>query len=196
MWRPILLVVIVVSLTACGVSRGAQQNSHVLEVAYALQILDGDGKTQTVREDATLRSGDRFALLVKTSSPLHLYLFNRGRGDSSYRRLFPASGQDPRVGTFSDSPLRLPQDRESWMRLDKRSGNEHLVLIASKMPLEKLENATSIRRDQVEDTLAEIERNQRPRDLERREDGNWTRWKTETQRPGMVLVCRIPLLHR
>jgi hypothetical protein len=194
------LALAAVAMTACGVSRASQKaggkSSGNFEVGYALQIVDGEGKTQTVRDDTRLKSGDRFALLVKSSEPVHLYLFNRGPGDSKYRRLFPGSGQQARVASAWESPLRLPQDRDAWMRLDRRAGNEHLVLIASKTSIERLDGAASIGRDQVEDTLAEIERNQRPRDLERWEDGSWTRLKTDSSQPALVLICRIPLLHR
>ena len=198
------LALAVVATTACSVSRASQKaggkqegsKSGTFEVGYALQIVDGDGKTQTVRDDTRLKSGDRFALLVKSSDPIHLYLFNRGPGDSKYRRLFPVSGQQARVPSAWESPLRLPQDRDAWMRLDRRAGNEHLVLIASKTPIERLDGAATIARDQVEDTLAEIERNQRPRDLQRWEDGSWMRMKTDSTQPGLVMICRIPLLHR
>jgi hypothetical protein len=203
MWKTILTITMAGGMAACSLAEAAQNgrekraghDSEVLEVAYALQVIDEDGRTRTVREDTRLHSGDRFAVLVKNSSPMHVYLLNRGPGDGNYIRLYPRGAHNPEAASAWDTPLRLPEGRESWMKLDKRPGNENLVLIASKTPIERLETGNKIRRDQVEDTLAEIERNQKPRDLQRWDEGEWTRLKMETQ-PGLAVVCRIPLLHR
>src|SRR5436190_380361 len=106
-------------LSAVFAQQSSDRKHETLDLSYALQLLDADGRTQTVKEDTSLRSGEALALLVKTTSPMYLYVFNRGRGEQEYRRLFPAAGQVSKVGAAWESPIRLPQDKEAWLRLDK-----------------------------------------------------------------------------
>lgn len=107
-----------------------------LPLSVSLQLLAATG--QALPEGVPLRSGDAFALQVRTTRPAWIYIFGI---DSSRRlqRYFPSQG-----GGRQSAPLqlmRLPQDASSVLVLDRIKGVEQFIAIASMHPeagLEKL----------------------------------------------------------
>lgn len=123
------------SVSATTTSRTAQPVASFIEV----RVFQRDGvEERTVQPGAVMQSGDRFYLSVRAGEPVYLYLMYVGP-DGRAHVLYPPEGE----GDFrleAGREIRFPPD--SAMELDDVTGTEHLYVIASRDPIETLNDDT------------------------------------------------------
>ncbi len=168
--------------------------SGELELDYAI-LLDDDGAERRIDEKRRLRDNDRFRVQLKPGFAAHVYLLNRGTVQPHYTFLYP----NPKISR--ENPLEagravtLPGGSE-WFTLDKASGVENLVLIASPVALVEFNTPErTIPRDECEARLALVERDYRPKSSRRFEDRDWVKLFA-ARGAKTAFVLRLPLDHR
>jgi hypothetical protein len=179
-----------------GSSLPPPEKNNEKQIDYAIELED-NGQPHRVREDRTFHSGERFRFLIRPAFECHLYLINRGPRTSQYDVLFPSPRIEIRNPIASGTTVTIPgKDDERWLHIDDRPGNESLVLIAATAPLEDFALASGkIPRDDVDDSLAAVERKYRPASSRRFEDGGWVKLFAASSSEPLAIVLRIPLLH-
>lgn len=161
---------------------------------YAIE-LQRPGAPQLVKEDHSFRSGDGFRVRLKPGFSAYVYVLNRGNRENRYKLLFPSSMVRARNPIASGAEAVIPDDPQKWMRMDQVAGEENFILVASMVPLPDMEDPQRLGVDQVDQTLAGIEREYRPQSSRRFEDGDWVKVLAADGGKDIALVLRIPLRH-
>jgi hypothetical protein len=174
----------------------ALDKSDEAEIAYAIEMGNGAGRPMQVSETRELHTGDRFRFRFQPRFEAYVYLFDRGPGQESYRKLFP----DPQILVNNPiavgKPVVVPDSPTGWLRMDEHDGDENLVLIASTAPLWEIEESPVVAdRDDFEARLARVERHYRPSSFRRFEDGGWVKLFGAREKRDLAIVLRLPLLH-
>jgi hypothetical protein len=103
------------------------------EINLTLRVVSvSNGIRRPVAPGDTLRTGDRLEMLVDVDSPSYVYI-TQVFPDGTAAVLFPESG-DFKVP--ADTATRVPPEGK-WFELDKVTGDEHVVVIASGKPLDE-----------------------------------------------------------
>ncbi len=159
------------------------------EISYLIERED-QGKLTPVSEDFDFKSGDHFRLSLEPGFPAYIYVANRGKGEDTYKMLFPLAGENSRNPLPKGKQVALPT-----LRFDQTPGNEYFVLVASTVALPAFETGGSdIPREVFEASLAKVERSYRPDSSRRFHDGDKT--KFFAARDGnLAIVVRLALAH-
>jgi hypothetical protein len=172
----------------------ALDKSGETDIAYAIEVQQGDDAV-LVKEDHKFHSGDRFRLLFRPDFDAHIYVVNRGRGQSTYQTIFPRRLVE--IGTEVRVPGADIGGDQGWMRMDAQAGNENLILIAATVPLDELDGMSQeMDREEFEARLATVERKYRPTSSRRFEDKDWVKVFAARGRGEMAIILRLPLEHR
>ena len=119
------------------------QRGLQLEASLQCQYRDDAGELVAFPDcdGATLSSGDKLRLIIKSSEGAYLYLFlHNAHGERAV--LFPERG----VENLAKGGLEYALPGEGWYELDDRGGvTERLQLVASKEPIEAFERARGLR---------------------------------------------------
>lgn len=107
----------------------------------ALVERDGETRLEPVTRDVSLRSGERFKMMIELQKPCFVYVIHHSAQDQ-VSLLFPYSlaqlESDYRVGRR----YNVPQG-DAWFELDQHPGKESLYLLASPDRLRDLEGLIS-----------------------------------------------------
>lgn len=107
------------------------------KLTLEIRVMDKGGKERTIQNGATVRSGERMALLAYVSQrPAYLYVLYRGH-DRQAQQLFPEVGDNVLVEP-SDQPRRIP-DAPRWIKMDEQIGQEDFILLARDLPISRPE---------------------------------------------------------
>jgi len=181
--------------SACGTKteeRVTEPSEVSLSFGFELEVEDD---ARTVGEDFRFQDDDRFRLRVESDFEAYLYIFNHEAKSDTAVVLFPdRRGSNPLVAHREVVEPEPP----SWFRMDRDSGGENLVLVASRRPLrlfEDLRLGDDIPLDEFETALADVERTGRPDSMRRFKDGPTTRILAADSGDHLVLVVRVPLQH-
>jgi len=89
------------------------------------------GARHPVAPGDTLRTGDRVELLVECDKAAYVYVA-QVFADGSAAVLFPQDQKDFQI--YSGVQTRIPAG-DQWFELDEHTGDEHVVVVASKRPI-------------------------------------------------------------
>lgn len=109
----------------------------------SFQVVRQQGAAETpVPPGATLKSGERIAMRLGSSTPVYVYVL-QFFPDGSAAVLFPEPGEVNRV----PRAMRIPAS--GWFELDDVVGEENVYIVASKRPLREADES-------VRDTVAHV----------------------------------------
>jgi Domain of unknown function (DUF4384) len=164
-----------------------------LQLDYSILLEDG-GRERRIGEKFHFHSGDRFRIALRPAFAAHVYLLNRGPLKNEYTFLYPEPKEFGNPLT-PNRAITLPSSTE-WYQLDGKPGVENVVLIASASPVVEFNTPErSIARDEFDDRIALVERDDRPSSSRRYEDGDWVKMFAASG-DKTVMVLRLPLDHR
>ncbi|NTV42674.1 MAG: DUF4384 domain-containing protein [Syntrophobacteraceae bacterium] len=107
----------------------------------ALVERDGESRLESVTHDASLRSGERFKMMIELQKPCFVYVIHHS-AQGQIALLFPYSmtqfETDYRVGRKYSVP-----EGDAWFELDEHPGKETLYLLAAPERLKELEGLLS-----------------------------------------------------
>ena len=166
-----------------------------LQLDYSI-VLGDDDSSRSVNEQFTFRNGDRFRFRLRPGFEAHVYLLSRGARQKEYTFLYPHKDIKQENPVPAKGIIESPGPETDWLTMDKVSGTEQLVLIASPSPLVEFNvPAKSIERDEFEERLGRVERDYRPASSRRLENGGWVSLLA-SRGPKTAMVVRLPLDHR
>lgn len=166
-----------------------------LQLDYSI-ILGTGTTTSPVSEQFGFHNGDRFRLRFRPGFEAHVYLLNRGARQKGYSFLFPRDEVSNDNPVPAHGVIEVPGSDRNWLQMDRVSGTEQIVLIASPSPLVEFNvPAKLIDRDEFEERIGRVERDYRPTSSRRVENGGWISLFA-SRGPKTALVVRLPLDHR
>jgi len=166
-----------------------------LQLDYSI-VLSVDDASRSVNEQFAFRNGDRFRFRLRPGFEAHIYLLSRGARQKQYTFLYPHKDIKQENPVPPKEIIEIPGSGTDWLMMDKVSGTEQLVLIASPSPLVEFNvPAVSIERDEFEERLGRVERDYRPTSSRRLETGGWVSILA-SRGPKTAMVVRLPLDHR
>ena len=166
-----------------------------LQLDYSI-VLGDDDSSRSVNEQFTFRNGDRFRFRLRPGFEAHVYLLSRGARQKEYMFLYPHKDIKQENPVPAKGVIEIPGPGTGWLTMDKVSGTEQLVLIASPSPLVEFNvPAKSIEREEFEERLSRVERDYRPASSRRLENGGWVSLLA-SRGPRTAMVVRLPLDHR
>jgi Domain of unknown function (DUF4384) len=166
-----------------------------LQLDYSIVLANGE-TGMPVNEQFAFRNGDRFKFRVRPAFEAHVYILNRGPRQKEYSFLYPHKAIKQENPVPAKSTVEIPGSSADWLQMDKTSGTEQIVLIASPSALVEFNvPATSIERDEFEERLGRVERDYRPASSRRLEDGGWVSLLA-SRGAKTAMVVRLPLDHR
>jgi len=173
----------------------AAEKSDEKQIDYCIEV-ENAGNPTKVPETREFHSGERFRFRFRPGFESHIYLLNRGAGETSWTVLFPNARIDIKNPIQAGKTVTIPDEQTAWMRIDERKGNEHLVLIAATGPLQEFAvESNAVSRDDFEDRIATIERQYRPTSSRRFEDDGWVKLYAAGPSDKLAIVVNLPLLH-
>ncbi len=95
------------------------------QLAIHYQAANVKGEAQVVGRDTVLHAGDKVQIHVTIQTPRYLYVYWYG-ADGRPQRLWP---EDPAKQTKT-AEIHIPNDRDSWEKVDDELGTECLVVAA------------------------------------------------------------------
>lgn len=166
---------------------------HEITLAFTLEMLGEHDSVSLVAPDRVFRSGERFRVVLKPDFNAYVYLFNQNPEDARVQILYPVAPKTAVVQPGSET--RAPGD-EGWFRMDRKSGSEVLILVASPNPLPELKpvNGTLDRRV-FESWLAKTEEEAKPKSQRIYQTATWSNLMADASQTPLVFVHRIPLKH-
>jgi hypothetical protein len=194
----VLACMLMVAGTACRrqadsqplpLSTGAVEE---IELDYHLEVESPKGFIQA-REDDVFRTGDGFRIVLRTDFTAHFYLLDRSAGDTNYR-IFAAGENGRPAVILRNTKTTLPSTAGTCFRLDGRSGDEELVIVASTSAVPDLAETRVLSRDAADHALAALQRCCQPPSLRRFVDSDWVKL-IAGGRKDMVIAVRLPLRH-
>ena len=143
--KVILLCVLIQGLLAVDgtvPALGAEDERVGFRWAFgALVERDGESRLESVTHDASLRSGERFKMMIELQKPCFVYVIHHS-AQGQIALLFPYSmtqfETDYRVGRKYSVP-----EGDAWFELDEHPGKETLYLLAAPERLKELEGLLS-----------------------------------------------------
>lgn len=171
------------------------EKTNEKQIDYCVEVDDTGGPSK-VAETREFHSGERFRFRFRPGFESHIYILNRGPGESFWTVLFPHPRIDIKNPIHAGKIVTIPDEQTAWLRIDERKGNEHLVLIAATIPLQEFAvESDRVSRDDFEDRIANIERRYRPASSRRFEDDTWVKLFAAGTSDKLAIVLNLPLLH-
>ncbi len=177
-------------LGACGAHLRPTDRGPGPVVTLQVEVKD-EGGTSLVKLNEPLRSGDEFALLVRSERKLYLYAVQQGVSGA----LTPLDGAADAGPAEPGSERHIP--REGWLKLGGIEGAGALLLIAAPQALDAAQVEGEARRTPVPCGVPAGDKVEKKREPEPSSQQNGTRGDKDTvpgcaDRRGVVLV-RFPL---
>lgn len=131
---PVFMVFILISCTGTGsFPIGARSQKPV--VTMKVVKYGNNGQETEVRENDVLTRADRYAVRLAAQNSAYVYVFNIDSGKNIIP-LFPNRRYSLKNNFLTANQcLRVPDNQDKWLRLDKNTGVEKIILLASKKTL-------------------------------------------------------------
>lgn len=88
-------------------------------------------------EEVSIDPDDDYRLFLRTARELHVHVYQVS-GNGGLTRLFPRTPQAPDPNPLAEGELRFVPAEPEWFHLERRVGEERLVVVASPRPLGEL----------------------------------------------------------
>ena len=151
-----------------------------------------DGDLTMVDAKHAFRKGDRFRLLVKSTDPAYLYIFNANQKLPRVIALYPDSSTRGGAKIDADTRVQVPQGESAWMRMDENPGTEEVVFVASPVELKQFRSETY----SPSDFKKEMENLGKPAKVSQSTEGDWTKVAASSKDDTAAIVTRVKLEHR
>jgi hypothetical protein len=164
-----------------------------ITLSYAFEMGGDDRIVSMVASNRVFRSGDRFRVVLKSDFHAWVYLFNQNPDDSEVQVLFPFGNRTAEISANNET--RAP-GTEGWFRMDRKTGNEVLILVASPAPVSGLHpSGGRVQRRDFDSWLARTEEVAKPQSQRLFENAPWTSLMADASQTPLVFVQRVPLKH-
>jgi hypothetical protein len=159
--------------------------------SYAIQAQRGEELTLVDAKHA-FRKGDRFRLLVKSTDPAYLYIFNANQKLPRVIVLYPDSATRAGAKIDADSRVQVPQGDSAWMRMDENPGTEEVVFVASPVELKQFQSETY----SPSEFKKEMDNLGKTAKVSQSTEGDWTKVAASSKDDTAAIVTRVKLEHR
>jgi hypothetical protein len=134
-----LIGIAVALLAAAALTASAEEPSpEAIDVRWVMAGMAQDAdptRPINVPPEATLRTGDKLKMYLKTRNQCYFYLFYQGP-DGRLTLLYPSSL--PTEALAGGTRMTIPQG-DQWFELDEQTGTETFHVLVSAKPLDSIE---------------------------------------------------------